>query len=158
GAERTLSRPAADRTLAESLDVLARDGAGVHSLDEPVDVYGDGIVETLEERVAELLGTEAAAFFPTGTMAQQAALRSWAGRTKDTTVALHPLSHPELHEQDAFAAVSGLRTTRPTSEPRLPTAGEVRDHPEPFGALMLELPLRDAGFVLPTWQELTDVV
>ncbi|MGW1605095.1 threonine aldolase family protein, partial [Streptomyces eurythermus] len=30
--------------------------------------------------------------------------------------------------------------------------------PEPFGTLMLELPLRDAGFVLPAWEELTEAV
>ena len=34
----------------------------------------------------------------------------------------------------------------------------MRDFEEPFGTLMLELPLRDAGFVLPTWDELTDTV
>ncbi|WP_236569752.1 low specificity L-threonine aldolase, partial [Streptomyces sp. MBT59] len=100
----------------------------------------------------------AAAFFPTGTMAQQVALRCWAGRTGNTTVALHPLSHPEVHEGGALGVVSGLRTVRPTSEPRLPDAEEIRDFPEPFGTLMLELPLRDAGFVLPSWEELTAVV
>ncbi|PWS41966.1 threonine aldolase, partial [Streptomyces sp. ZEA17I] len=94
----------------------------------------------------------------TGTMAQQVALRCWAGRTGDATVALHPLAHPELHEQGALAAVSGLRTVHPTSAPRMPSAQEVRDHPEPFGTLMLELPLRDAGFALPTWDELEATV
>jgi threonine aldolase len=47
---------------------------------------------------------------------------------------------------------------RVTSEPRLPTAEEVRSFEEPFGALMLELPLRDAGFMLPSWDELTETV
>jgi threonine aldolase len=91
-------------------------------------------------------------------MAQQIALRCWAGRTGDRTVALHALAHPELHERNAFSQVSGLRPVIVTSEPRLPTAAEVRDFPEPFGALMLELPLRDAGFLLPTWEELAEVV
>jgi hypothetical protein len=89
-------------------------------------MYGGGIVETLEERVAGLLGKEAAAFFPSGTMAQQVALRCWAGRTGSTTVALHPLAHPEVHERNAFSTVSGLRPSM-TDEPRLPTADEVRD-------------------------------
>ncbi|WP_032796496.1 threonine aldolase family protein, partial [Streptomyces sp. HCCB10043] len=111
-----------------------------------------------ERRTAHLLGMEAAAFFPTGTMAQQVALRCWAGRTGNATVALHPLSHPEVHEGGALGVVSGLRTVHPTSEPRLPDAEEIRDFPEPFGTLMLELPLRDAGFVLPVWEELTAVV
>ncbi|MFF1487690.1 threonine aldolase family protein [Streptomyces sp. NPDC058319] len=156
-AERVLSRPAYLGTLRERLADLeqARD---VHDLDETSDMYGSGVVEALEERTAALLGKEAAAFFPTGTMAQQVALRCWAARTGDRAVALHALAHPEVHERHAFSQVSGLRPVRVTSEPRQPTADEVRDSDESFGTLMLELPLRDAGFLLPTWQELTDVV
>jgi threonine aldolase len=91
-------------------------------------------------------------------MAQQVGLRCWAARTGNPTVALHALAHPEVHERNAFSQVSGLRPVRVTAEPRLPTAAEIRDFEEPFGTLMLELPLRDAGFVLPTWEELTEVV
>lgn len=156
-ARRVFARFGFHRTLRERLAVLA-EAEGVHDLDELSDVYGDGVVGALETRVAGLLGTEAAVFFPTGTMAQQVALRCWAGRTGNPTVALHALSHPEVHERNAFSEVGGLRPVRLTGEPRLPTAAEVRDFEEPFGALMLELPLRDAGFVLPTWEELTEVV
>ncbi len=147
-----------DLTLGERLAHLTAEAPAVYDLDQVTDIYGNGVVEELERRVANLLGKEAAAFFPTGTMAQQVALRCWAGRTGDSTVALHPLAHPEQHERGAFGAVSGLRTVHPTREPRLPTADEIRDFDEPFGTLMLELPLREAGFVLPTWQELTEVV
>ncbi|MFJ8047500.1 threonine aldolase family protein [Streptomyces luteogriseus] len=156
-ARRVFARFGFHRTLRERLAVLA-EAEAVHDLDELSDVYGDGVVEALETKVAGLLGTEAAVFFPTGTMAQQVALRCWAGRTGNPTVALHALSHPEVHERNAFSEVGGLRPVRLTGEPRLPTAAEVRDFEEPFGALMLELPLRDAGFVLPTWEELTEVV
>ncbi|WP_367321588.1 low specificity L-threonine aldolase [Streptomyces sp. HUAS ZL42] len=156
-AERILARPGFLRTLRERLALLER-ASDLYDLDELSDIYGSGVVAALEEKVAGLLGTEAAAFFPTGTMAQQVALRCWAGRTGSPTVALHALAHPEVHEKHAFSQVSGLRPVRVTSEPRLPTADEVRDFDEPFGTLMLELPLRDAGFVLPTWEELTEVV
>ncbi|MFF8018995.1 beta-eliminating lyase-related protein [Streptomyces sp. NPDC007929] len=156
-ARRVLARFGFHHTLRERLAVLA-EAEGVHDLDEPSDLYGDGVVEALETKVAGLLGTEAAVFFPTGTMAQQVALRCWAGRTGNPTVALHALSHPEVHERNAFSEVGGLRPVRLAAEPRLPTAAEVRDFEEPFGALMLELPLRDAGFVLPSWEELTEVV
>lgn len=157
-AERILSRTPVDRSLGEQLAALTAGAATVTDVDRPADIYGDGVVAELEQRIAGLLGTEAAAFFPTGTMAQQVALRCWAGRTGNPTVALHPLAHPEGHERGALGAVSGLRTVHPTSEPRLPTADEIRDFAEPFGTLMLELPLRDAGFVLPTWEELEAVV
>ncbi|MFE6483623.1 threonine aldolase family protein [Streptomyces sp. NPDC057757] len=157
-ARRVLWRPSHQATVRDRLTWLNEGAEGVYDLDQPVDMYGDRLVETLEERVAGLLGMEAAAFFPTGTMAQQVALRCWAGRTGNATVALHPLSHPEVHERHAFSRVSGLRPVHVTDEPRLPTAEEVRDLPEPFGTLMLELPLRDAGFVLPSWEELTEAV
>ncbi|WP_246342055.1 threonine aldolase family protein [Streptomyces physcomitrii] len=181
---RVLSRPGAHNTVRGRLDQLltqvsqvseaaqvsrtgdiggqddqnARDGQDPYGLDERVDLYGDGVVRRLEERVAGLLGTEAAAFFPTGTMAQQVALRCWAARTGNPTVALHPLAHPELHERGAFGTVSGLRTIHATRRPRLPDPEEIHALEEPFGTLMLELPLREAGFVLPTWEELTATV
>ncbi|MFF4763931.1 threonine aldolase family protein [Streptomyces sp. NPDC001292] len=155
-AERVLARPGFLGTLRERLALL--DGAReVYDLDESSDMYGNGVVEALEEKVAGLLGKEAAAFFPTGTMAQQVALRCWAGRTGDPAVALHALAHPEVHERHAFSQVAGLRPVRVTSEPRQPTAEEVRTLDEPFGTLMLELPLRDAGFLLPTWEELVEL-
>ncbi|WP_406286590.1 threonine aldolase family protein [Streptomyces sp. NBC_00209] len=157
-AGRVLSRLPQDRTLGEQLAALAADAGTVTDPGLPADLYGDGVVGELERRVAGLLGTEAAVFFPTGTMAQQVALRCWAARTGNPVVALHPLAHPEVHESGALGAVSGLRTVHPTTDPRLPTADEVRDFPEPFGTLMLELPLRDAGFLLPTWEELEAVV
>lgn len=142
-------------SLRERLEAL---GAVELDLDGRTDLYGDGPVTQLEERVAELLGKPAAVFFPTGTMAQQVALRCWAERTGNPTVALHPLSHPEVHERRAFVTLTGLRGVWPTRDPRPPTADEVRDLDEPFGTLMLELPLRDAGFLLPTWAELVAVV
>ncbi|MFG2565978.1 threonine aldolase family protein [Streptomyces sp. NPDC048567] len=157
-AGRALSRLPQDRTLGEQLAALAADAGAVTDPGLPADIYGDGVVGELEQRVAGLLGTEAAVFFPTGTMAQQVALRCWAARTGNPVVALHPLAHPEVHESGALGTVSGLRTVHPTTDPRLPTAEEVRDFPEPFGTLMLELPLRDAGFLLPTWEELEAVV
>ncbi|MEU4257430.1 beta-eliminating lyase-related protein [Streptomyces fradiae] len=157
-AGRSLHRTSAETTPAQWLTRLAAEGPSVYDLDEAVDLYGNGIVGHLERRVAELLGFPEAVFFPTGTMAQQVALRCWAGRTGSQVVALHPLAHPEVHEQGALGALSGLRTVHPTRAGRLPTAEEVRAVGEPFGTLMLELPLRDAGFVLPAWEELEEVV
>lgn len=150
-AERKLSRCLREPTVAELLAPLA---GAPYDMDQPADVYGNGVVTELEGRVARLLGTQDAAFFPSGTMAQQVALRCWAGRTGNRVVALHPMSHPERWEGDALSAVSGLRVVHTTTEPRQPSAEEVSALAEPFGTLMLELPLRDAGFVLPSWEEL----
>ncbi|SBT47649.1 threonine aldolase family protein [Micromonospora auratinigra] len=145
-------RPASVR---EQLAVIGKTAAE----DAVPDFYGEGgPVEELEGRVAGLLGTEAAVFFPTGTMAQQIALRYGAELTGRDGVGLHPLSHPVLHERDAHVLLAGLRTVRTTDAPRNPIAAEVAALDEPIGTLMLELPLRDAGFVLPEWDELTAVV
>ncbi|MFG2824280.1 threonine aldolase family protein [Kitasatospora sp. NPDC048365] len=155
GADRILSGPR-PQTVRERLADLAATADGPYDLDVPTDLYGDGLVRTLELRVAELLGKGDAAFFPTGTMAQQVALRCLADLPDGgTTVAMHPLSHPERHERRAYADLSGLRTVWPTTAPRQPTPAELLALDEPFHTLMLELPLRDAGFVLPTWEELS---
>jgi threonine aldolase len=146
-----------ERSIGERLAALTAVAPDA-GLDEP-DVYGDGgPVTMLEDRVATLLDMPAALFFPTGTMAQQVALRCWARRTADSTVAMHPLAHPEVHERHAYTVLSGLESVWPTRERRHPTAQEVREHPEAFGTLMLELPLRDAGYVLPSWEELCATV
>jgi threonine aldolase len=146
-------------SMRERLTALLSDADAVgYDLEAVPDRYGDGIVGQLEERVAGLLGKPDAVFFPTGTMAQQVALRCWSLRSGSQVVALHPLAHPEQHERRALSVLTGLRTVHPTAEPRLPDAAEIRDLEEPFGTLMLELPLRDAGYVLPTWDKLTATV
>ncbi|MFS8101154.1 threonine aldolase [Lentzea alba] len=116
------------------------------------DRYGEGgPVAALEARVAQLLGTEAALFVPTGTMAQQIALRCWADRTHNPIVAMHPQAHPLHHEDDALTVLTGLRPIRVAND-------EVASCPEPFGTLLVEVPDRESGFVLPTWDELGAVV
>lgn len=155
-AERTLTAPLP--TIAARLARLATARPSGVDLDQQVDIYAGGIVGELEQRTAELLGCEDAAFFPTGTMAQQVALRCWAERTGSRVFASHPLAHLEVHERAAYAVVTGLRAVHPTREPRVATAAEVRALGEPFGTLMLELPMREPGFVLPEWEELAEVV
>jgi threonine aldolase len=151
GCEQIVSGPG-PRSMRHRLETFLESGQG---LDARPDMYGDGLVRALEERVAGLLGKPDAVYFPSGTMAQQVALRCWAMRTGTPAVAMHPLTHLEVHEREAFTVLSGLRPVWLTREPRQPTVDEVRDADEPFGTLHLELPLRDAGYLLPTFDELT---
>ncbi|MGC5022086.1 threonine aldolase family protein [Micromonospora sp. DT47] len=154
GCDRILSR-ARPTSVDEQLAVMR----ATAEPDVLPDFYGEGgAVEALERRVAELLGTPAVAFFPTGTMAQQVAMRYGAEVTGRTAVGLHPLSHPLMYERDAYAVLGGLRAVLTTQAPRNTDAEEVAALAEPIGTLLLELPLRDAGFVLPTWDELTATV
>src|SRR5215510_7727987 len=72
------------------------------------DVYGDDpTVRRLEERVAELLGTEAALFVPSGTMANQIALRAHT-RPGDEII-LGRDAHCWRHESGGLAALAGLQ-------------------------------------------------
>jgi threonine aldolase len=74
------------------------------------DVYGeDPTVKKLEERVADLLGTEAALFVPTGTMANQVALRAHT-KPGDEVIAARE-AHCWRHESGALAAISGVQTS-----------------------------------------------
>jgi threonine aldolase len=73
------------------------------------DVYGeDPTVKKLEEAVAELLGTEAALFVPTGTMANQIALRALT-RPGDEVI-IGKDAHCWRFESGALAALAGAQT------------------------------------------------
>ncbi len=73
------------------------------------DVYGeDPMVRRLEERVADLLGTEAALFTPSGTMANQIALRAHT-RPGDEVIISRD-AHCWRHESGALAAIAGVQT------------------------------------------------
>jgi threonine aldolase len=126
--------------------------------DETPDLYGGaGELAELEREVAELLGKPAAVFMPSGTMAQQCALRVWTDRSGCPVVAVHGLSHLVLHEEDALGALHGIRVEQLTAGRRPLTVDDLVTAPAPLGALCVELPLRDAGYLLPTWQELVDL-
>jgi threonine aldolase len=75
------------------------------------DVYGeDPTVRALEERIADLLGTEAALFTPSGTMANQIALRSHT-RPGDEII-ISKDAHCWRHESGALAANAGVQTAQ----------------------------------------------
>ena len=121
----------------------------------PSDSYGTGeLLETLERRVATLLGKEAAVFMPSGTMAQQIALRIWSERTGRGAVAYHATSHLALHEANALTFLHGLRPLVAGTPNELLTAGDVRALGDPIAALLIELPQRELGARLPAWDDL----
>jgi len=73
------------------------------------DVYGeDPTVRKLEDRVAELVGTEAALFVPSGTMANQIALRAHTHHGDELIIGKE--AHIWRHESGALAALAGLQT------------------------------------------------
>ena len=123
--------------------------------DAQADRYGEGgVVAELEAETAAVLGKPAALFLPSGTMAQQIALRIYADRTGCRTVAYHPTAHVELHEERGYAHLHQL-VARPVGDARAPlTLADLDDVHEPLAALLLELPQREIGGPLPEWDEL----
>jgi threonine aldolase len=124
-----------------------------------LDVYGQGeLVARLEGQVAELLGKPASSFFHKGVAAQLAALAAWTGGAREALVALSPQSHIELDEQQAYERVLGLRGLRLAGEGGGPFGvGELEALREKPSVVVVELPLRRAGYRLLEWQELEAV-
>jgi threonine aldolase len=125
--------------------------------DVPCDVYGSGgVLEELEGEVAELLGKPAAVFMPSGTMAQQIALRLHADETRCRVVGFHPTCHLELHEQRGYSQLHGLDARLVGRRDRLIERSDLETVVEPLAALLLELPQREIGGLLPSWQALAE--
>jgi threonine aldolase len=141
------------RSPAEVLEGLA---AACRELGiEEWDTYGQrGPVARLESEVAELLGTEAAAFFPSGVMAQQVALRIWCDRAGTRRVAMPDLSHLLVHELDGPRILQNLEIEHLTTGHRVATADDLAALPGRLAAVLVEVPLRDAGCLVPTYDEL----
>jgi threonine aldolase len=123
---------------------------------DEVDLYGErALAERLEARVAELLGKEAAVWMPSGTMAQQIALRIHCERRGNRRIAFHPQCHLDVHEGRGYAHLHGLHADLLGSRERLPAPEDLEAVREPLGAVVLELPAREIGGQLPAWEELT---
>lgn len=119
------------------------------------DMYGKGaVIEDFQEEMAEVLGKETAVFFPSGTMAQQIALRIWSDRKGTKRVAYHPLCHLEIHEQDGLKELHHLQPLLLADKDRLITLDDVKNIGEDIACLLLELPQREIGGQLPEYAEL----
>jgi threonine aldolase len=159
---RTASRSCPDavsgqvfRSPAQAFADLARSCAELGI--EEWDLYGEsGPVERLESELAGLFGA-AAAFFPSGIMAQQVALRVHTDRAGTRRVALPDLSHLLLHEEDGPRLLHGLEISLLTRGFEAPAARHVEAIPGRLGAVLAELPLREAGCLLPTWDDLAEL-
>ena len=138
-----------------SLREIARDVAD----DEVADSYGSGDrLQAFEGRIATELGMESAVFMPTGTLAQQIALRIWCARRGNASIAFHPTCHLEIHEARAYAFLQSLHAMTVGNASRLVTPDDVRALGVPVGAFVVELPQREIGAQLPAWNDLLELV
>ncbi|QWB31530.1 aminotransferase class I/II-fold pyridoxal phosphate-dependent enzyme [Exiguobacterium acetylicum] len=124
------------------------------SADQPSDIYGNGeLIKTFERKMIDLLGHDDAVFFPSGTMAQQISLRIWSDEQDNRKVAYHPLCHLEIHEQDGLKKLHGIEPVLVGEADRLMTIDDVKALPD-VSCLLLELPQRELGGLLPSREEL----
>jgi threonine aldolase len=123
--------------------------------DFQADAYGRGdLISSFEKKIADLLGFEAACFMPSGTMAQQIALKIYAEESKNKSFAIHQTSHLELHEQHGYSHLSNLKSVIIGDKNRQITAQDIKNSIVPVSTVVLELPAREVGGQLPAWKEL----
>jgi threonine aldolase len=72
-------------------------------------------------------------------------------------VALPDLSHLLLHEEDGPRLLHGLEMSLLTRGFEAPTARHLEAIPGRLGAVLAELPLREAGCLLPSWDDLVEL-
>lgn len=144
-----------DISAAEEFEELAA-YCRKHNIE--ADIYGEGkFLNDFEEEIAKFLGMDAAVFMPSGTMAQQIALRIWSERLKIKTVALHATSHVEANEKRGYSYLHGLQTITFDGNSAI-LAKHLDEIKEPISTLLIELPMRALGGLLPSWDELLELL
>lgn len=129
-----------------------------HNEDNESDIYGSGkVIEEFQEKMATYLGKEAAVFFPSGTMAQQIALRIWCDRKGIHKVAYHPLSHLEIHEEDGLKELHQIQPILLADKNRMIELEDVMALEDDISCLLLELPQREIGGQLPSYETLVSI-
>jgi threonine aldolase len=119
------------------------------------DDYGEGrLIEDFERTIADLIGKAAAAFMPSGVMAQLIAVRIWTERASLPRFGLHPTSHLIVHERENYQALFQLHGAVVGDRLRPMTASDLEAQHQPLACLLAELPIREAGGQLPDWDEL----
>jgi threonine aldolase len=138
------------RSPRETLAALSRHPLAVH----PPDQYGSGgAVGELERRVVALLGKQAGVFFAKGVIAQQCLARVRSEERASPYIALSPLGHIDHDEANGLEYLHGLRPVRLGRHGPFALADLQRVR-QRLAAVIVELPLRRAGFLLPPWRDL----
>jgi threonine aldolase len=119
------------------------------------DVYGNGeLIERFEDKVAALLGCQAAVFCISGTMAQVTALRLACEDRGGKPAALHPTSHIFVHEGSNYQLLGHFDALQVGDRNRPWSVGDLEAVPDSLGAIGIEIPMREIGGQAPGWEEL----
>lgn len=122
------------------------------------DVYGKGtVIESFEDKMATLFQKPGAIFFPSGTMAQQIAMRIHCDDKNLYKVAYHPLCHLEIHENSGLKTLHPIESILLGEKHRLMTLDDVKELDD-VASVLIELPQREIGGELPSWESLCEMV
>ncbi len=128
------------------------------SSDESSDFYGNGkLIEDFEAEVGKILGKDKSLFMPSGTMAQAMALRMWCDKKNNPNIGLHPSSHLERHEEKSYMHLHNLKGHLLGKEDRVLSLQDILNVNEKLAAVIIELPQRESGGLLPSWSELKEI-
>ena len=127
------------------------------------DVYGeDPTVRRLEERVAELVGMDSALWVPSGTMANQLAIRAHTHHGDEVIIGKD--AHIWRHESGSLAALSGLQTqmmpdyTFTAAEVRAAFKGTGDPHTSPTQLVAIENTSNMGGGICWDRDQLAEVI
>src|SRR3972149_6183767 len=103
-------------------DTVTKPSAGMRAAIAAAEVAddvldGDPTVRQLEMRVAQMLGTQGALFFPTGTMANECGI--WSLGRPGTEYFVHEDAHIVDREKGAAAAFAGMQPRMIRGAPRV---------------------------------------
>lgn len=120
-----------------------------------LDFYGVGEqLTSFEIQVAEDLDFEAAVFMPSGTMAQQIALKIHS-QNSSSAVAFHPLSHLEVYEEHGYRELHHMKSLLLGEKNRCLKLSDIEG--KEISTLLYELPQRDLGGEAPAFEELEKI-
>ncbi|MEM9102283.1 MAG: beta-eliminating lyase-related protein [Pseudomonadota bacterium] len=123
-----------------------------------IDFYNQGeLVEQLESRVAKIVGKQSALFFNKGTIAQYSALKSAEEKKNNSNFIAHPLSHIAWDEDDAYRSLLKLNGILIGELNKPFSIKDITAVDTDVSAVIIELPLRRAGFKLTEWEELNKI-
>jgi threonine aldolase len=146
----SLAGDAAPQTPLASLQQLQK---LLQKYPQPGDQYGNGgAVAELEKKFSAMLGKEDTVFMPTGTLANQLAIRLLCGESRHALVQQE--SHVYRDESDAVPLLSHINAVPMAPGRAAPTVAELREaieraengpYPIRVGAIALESPVRRAS-------------
>jgi threonine aldolase len=126
--------------------------------DEMTEMYGSGkCIEDFENVVADILGKPKGVFMISGTMAQAIALRIWSDRKKNPNFGMHPSSHLEMHEHKAYLHLHNLNGHLLGEFQRMLSLDDIKNCSTKLAAVIIELPQRESGGILPAFEELVEI-